>query len=135
MLFTTVNLLAILVAAIVCMLFGAIWYSQIFFGSTWSRLSGAEMQGSKLSYFIMFLAYIVLSYVMAVFMKSLGIYTLLGALMIGCIVWLGFLATTSLGMVLWDKKPLSLYILNNAYHLLAMILIALVIVLWPRVGI
>ena len=40
-----------------------------------------------------------------------------GALL-GIMVWLGFVATMTIGGVLWEGKPMKLYFLNNAYNII-----------------
>ena len=52
------------------------------------------------------------------------------ALSIAALVWLGFIATVMLGMVLWERKPFALYVLNSVYQLVNVLLITLVLSLW-----
>ena len=108
----TINYLAVLVAAVVSMVLGAVWYGPLF-GKKWSELMGwssmtpeqtAEMKkASKKSYFWMFLSSLVMAYVTAWVMGVAGVTDFSGGLEVGFWLWLGFIATVSLGGVLWEK--------------------------------
>jgi hypothetical protein len=51
--------------------------------------------------------------------------------MIACPVWLGFVAVATLGSVTFEKRPLNLYLINNGYLLLALLLMGVVLAVWP----
>ena len=42
-----------------------------------------------------------------------------------------FVAVATLGSVTFEKRPLQLYLINNAYLLLALLLMAAVLAVWP----
>jgi hypothetical protein len=44
---------------------------------------------------------------------------------------LGFVAVATLGSVTFEKRPLQLYLINNAYLLLALLLMGAVLAVWP----
>ena len=125
------NYLGLLLAAVVAMVVGYVWYGPLF-GKTWMKLMGmkeAKMKGAGTSYLVMYVVAVVEAYVLSVFMKNAGATTVNSAAMVAFWAWLGFVATVMLGMVLWDKKPLNLYFLNVAYQLVTMVLMAVVLVL------
>ncbi len=133
-----VNYLAVLVAAIVQMVVGALWYSPMVFGKMWMKLSGlnakqleeAKKKGMGKSYFLMFLGTLVMSYVLAHFVFYTGATSFILGMQTGFWIWLGFLATTTMGMVLWDNKPWSLYVLNNGYNLVVLLLMGGILAVW-----
>ena len=133
-----VNYVAVLVAAIVQMVVGALWYSPLLFGKMWMKLSGltqkqleeAKKKGMGKSYTLMFLGTLVMSYVLAHFVTYTGATTFVLGMQTGFWIWLGFLATTTMGMVLWDNKPWSLYVLNNGYHLVVLLLMGGILAVW-----
>ncbi len=125
------NYLAILVAAIASMIMGSIWYSKILFANAWIKLSGAkEMKLDVKSMIMMFISTLVMGVVIAFLIGRLRITTPRLGFIFGLVTWLGFVATTTLGTVLWDKKPWKLYFLNNGYNLLSMIVMSLIIAVW-----
>jgi len=42
-----------------------------------------------------------------------------------------FVAVATLGSVTFEKRPLQLYLINNAYLLLALLLMGAVLAVWP----
>ena len=57
-------------------------------------------------------------------------YLILYLVIMGFLVWLGFFVTTKLGMVLWEGKPFSLFLLHAFHDLFAMVLIAGLLAAW-----
>ena len=135
----TINYLAVLVAAVVSMVLGAVWYGPLF-GKKWSELMGwssmtpeqtAEMKKSaNKSYFWMFLSSLVMAYVTAWVVGVAGVSDFSGGLEVGFWLWLGFVATVSLGGVLWEKKPIKLWALNNGFNLLNLLVYGVILAGW-----
>jgi hypothetical protein len=134
----SVNYLAVLVATVVQMIVGGLWYSPLLFGKMWIKLSGlsqkqleeCKKKGMGKSYALMFLGALVMNYVLAHFVAYTGATTFTLGMQTGFWIWLGFLATTTMGMVLWDNKPWSLYVLNNGYHLIVLLLTGGLLAVW-----
>ncbi len=121
-----VNHYIIILAAIVSMLIGAVWYSPRVFGRVWMKLTGMERRRfPKRSYIIGFLKEILTAYVLTLMIFSVGLGVITGFL-----VWLGFIATSSLSIVLWEKKSIRLYLLNNLYSLISLLVMSCIISNW-----
>lgn len=125
-----VNYVAVLVAAVVSMVFGFLWYGPLF-GKTWIRLMGVKEMGNKSqmprNYFILFVSSLVTAYVIADFIALTRMSTLTGVLGLAAWAWLGFQATLMIGSVLWEGKSWNLYCLNAAYWLVNLLVIAAVL--------
>ncbi|MAE13157.1 hypothetical protein CMO92_01210 [Candidatus Woesearchaeota archaeon] len=136
--YTTVELWAVVVAALVSMVLGAAWYSPGMFGKMWIKLSGftkkdqerAEEEGMGSRYFLGFLSSLVMSFVLAVMIRIVGAGSGVSGAIVGFWLWLGFIATTTLGMVLWERKPFQLYLLNNGYSLMSLLVMGVMLGLW-----
>jgi len=120
-----VNLLSVLVAAIASFIIGWLWYSNFMFEKTWMGLmqvKKTDMKGMKdkmmKSMVFGFLSTLVAAFVLAVLIELTNSTTAMVGAQLGILVWLGFIATTSLGAVLWESRPLKLYLLNNLHSLL-----------------
>ena len=131
----SMNYWAILVSGIVGMIIGFAWYSPGLFGKQWMKLTrikpskkDKEGMGSKM--LVAFIAELVLAFVLLGIIKWAGVITVQGALMVGFITWLGFVATMTINEILWQKKPFQLYILNNTHNLLKFLVIATILTLW-----
>lgn len=131
-----VNYLAILISGVFMMVLGYLWYGPLF-GKPWMKLMGitkTSMQGkgSEMvkNYGLMFVSALVLSYVFAYILAVFQINSILLAITAAFWTWLGFIATTMLGGVLWTKKPLKLYAIEAGYYLVGMAIIGVLLVLW-----
>jgi hypothetical protein len=126
---------AIVASGFAAVLLGMLWYHPKVFGGTWARLSSLtpEMQekGKRrmpIMGFLAFLAAMLVAYVMTYVSAAWGFYNWIGGLQLGLWIWLGFVAPTMLGMVLFEQKPFRLYLINVFYWLVALLVMAQFIV-------
>ncbi len=137
--FMAVNYLAVLVSSIVAFIIGYLWFSPYLFGNLWMKLSGIDsnkkdkpvkkksMTGSLIGGFVSLL---VMMYVLAYFISYAGAKTWVDGACIGALVWLGFFATTMLGMVLWEGKPFKLYLLSVLHYLVVLVIAGVILAVW-----
>ena len=132
----TINILAVLVAAVVSMVVGSLWYGPVF-GKMWKGLMGftdESMKSMKMSMMQAmvggFITALVMAYVLARFAIISGAMGVMGAFNLAFWIWLGFTATVAAGGFLWEGKPFKLFLLNAAEQLVALFLMALVLVFW-----
>jgi hypothetical protein len=125
-----VNFVSLLLAAAAALGFGALWYSPVLFGLRWANLTGVDEEmakGSTASYAIYFLALLLQAYITAIVLFYFESTSVLDGLWVGFLIWLGFLATGSVGIILWERKPAGLYVINNGYMLLSSLIISVII--------
>ena len=132
-----VNFLAVLVAAVAYMVIGALWYSSLMFGNYWIKLMGLtdkktqEMKkAANKAYAFSTISALVMSYVLAVFIRIADISMLTEGLYLGFIVWLGFVATITLQSVVFEGKSKELFVLNNGYNLVGILVMAAILSTW-----
>ncbi len=126
--------LAILLSAVASMIVGSLWYGPLF-GKTWIKLAGFTKEqiaeGKKMNmtpyYFTAFIMSLLTAYVLNWLISSLAISSLSGALTLGALIWLGFYVTTLSSSVIWEGKPLKLFILNISYGLVIFLIISAII--------
>ncbi|MEK7084115.1 MAG: DUF1761 domain-containing protein [Patescibacteria group bacterium] len=131
------NYLAILVSAAATIALGMLWYSALF-GKQWIALMGwteeqmkqAKQKSMGKSYALMMATALVKAYVLAMIVGFSGSATLATGLLTGFWVWLGFVATVSMGSVLWEGKSWKLYVLNNGYDLVSLLVMGGVLAVW-----
>jgi hypothetical protein len=133
-----VNYLAVLVAGVINMAIGAFWYSPAGFGRQWIKLvnftkkdlAKAQAKAMGTAYALAFLSTLVMSYVLALMVGALNATTVIGGAIAGFLLWLGFIATTMLGIVLWQNKPVKLYILNISHYLVVLLITGAILAIW-----
>lgn len=112
------NVLAIVVAAIFAFGFGSLWYSPVIFGKRWARLTGqGEGMGSPGPRQMVTLVIIALisAVALAAFVSWSGATSAGEGALIGVIVAVGFLATMTVNMGLFERRSLELYFINNLF--------------------
>ena len=114
---------AVLIASVVCFLFGWLWHSSVMFGDMCKKDKGS-MLAPFLGYFITLL---LTAWVLSNLMFNVGISTFEGALLMAAVIWFGFFATTKLGMVLWGEKSTKFYFISVIYDLLNLCIMALIL--------
>ncbi len=127
-----VNFVTVIIAAIVAFIVGWLWHSPMLFGKQWMKLSGLSEKAMKkmemMPMVLQFITAIVTAYVFAFLLGATQSATIADAVQGAFWVWLGFYATTSLGSVLWEGKSWNLWIFKNAYNLVSLIIMGIVLV-------
>ncbi len=131
-----VNYWAVLVAGIVSVILGMLWYGPLF-GRQWMSLMGfnaRSMKSMKMSagtaMALGFITSLVTAFVLAALLSAVGANTIILGIGSAVLIWLGFFATTALGVVLWEGKSPALYLLNTLYQLISLVLMSIVITAW-----
>ena len=136
-----INYLAVVGAAVANMVIGFLWYGPVF-GKLWMTLSGmtqGELEGAKAkgmtkNYVIAFIGSLVMSYVLAHALVFASAYFAVSGVSAGLTAgfwnWLGFIAPVTLGVVLWEGKTWKLYLLTNAYYLVSLLAMGVILALW-----
>lgn len=126
----------ILIASVVNMIIGFVWYHPRVFGSVWMRMAGitpdmVESGKRRMPAVLItaFLAGMLMAYVMNHFGSAWNVYDILGALELAFWSWIGLVVPPMLGLVLWEQKPIRLFLINTLYWLVAMMAMAFVLVL------
>ncbi len=130
--------MTVLGAAVLGMVVGAVWYSPPVFGKHWMKLAGkteadlakAKKRGMGKCYLASFVGLLVMNYVFANLIQYVGAATPAAGAQLGFWIWLGFFAPSMLGMVLWDGKPVKLYLLNTLHYLVALLIMGAVLAMY-----
>ena len=126
-----VNFLAILVASIVGYIIPMIWYSKALFGKSWMRYSKIkEMRPTPIVMVSGFIATIIFNIVFAIVITFFGVSDFTSGMLVGFVLWIGFIATTMLNGVLYNKMPAALYLINTVQYLLSMMVVGGILSVW-----
>lgn len=136
-----INFMAVIAATFVSMILGFLWYGPLF-GKPWIAMMGftpEKMEAAKAksmgkTYALAVLGSFLMSYVLAhsvIFASTyLDVSGASAGIMAGFWSWLGFVTPVTLSSVLWEGKPWKLWILNNGYYLVSLVLMGVVLSVW-----
>lgn len=131
--FGSLNLLAVLVAALSGFVIGGLWYGPLF-GKPWMAASGmTKEKGAQGNPVLIFGLAFVLNLVIAIGLSSLlnGQGGWLLGLHEGFAAGLFFVAT-ALGVIyLFERRPLKHFLVNAAYQVVAFAVMGAIIGAWP----
>ena len=133
----SVNWLAVIVTAVISMAVGAAWYSPLLFSKRWMSIMAKDRgepvtmgEGVAKLYIINFVGAFLLAYILARFVGYRGAASLGQGALTGIMAWVGFVITTSLGGILFERRPFGLYAINNAFHFVTMAIGGAVLAVW-----
>jgi len=129
---------AVIVATLVHYILGGLWYSPLLFGNkfiqiiNWSpeKLAEIERQSHAKDFAIAFITSLVVVYILAHFVQYTKATTAMAGIQTAFWLWLGFIATTQAATVIFEQRPLGLYLLNIGYQLVGCSLAGLILALW-----
>jgi len=129
------NYWAVIVAAVVAFVGNSVWY--VVFGNELAKVSPvfAELQAQKPAAWRMiavFAGSLVLSFVVAYLIGLKEDVTLMGAVGIGCLLWLGLSAVQWMSSMVWEKVPLTMAAIHAGDWLVKLVVISAIVGAWRR---
>ena len=131
-----VNYVAVLLAAVSAMVVGFVWYSKAVFGKPWMKASGvtdAQMKAANKNmlamYVPMYVGAVVTAYVLSMLVDLTNATTVSAAMQVAFWIWLGFIATSFLGSVLFERRSWTYYGITAGYYLVNLLVMSAVLVL------
>jgi Protein of unknown function (DUF1761) len=128
-----VNWIAIIVAAIVPMVLGALWYSPLLFAEPWMRAVGRtreELGDAALGYLLSAAAAFLSSYVIARIMRWADVDDVWNGALVGVLIWVGFVGTVLAVTTYFSGRPRELWLINAGYQLVAIVLMGAIHGAW-----
>ena len=136
-----VNYVAVVIAAVVNMIVGFVWFGPLF-GKKWvslmkfspQHMEDAKKKGMNKLYVIAFIGSLLMAYVLEHVLVFASAYThttgISAGMMVGFWNWLGFVVPVLLATVLWEGKSWKLWVLNAAYYLVALLIMGSILAYW-----
>ena len=136
--FTQLNYLAILVAAIAAFVLAFVWYMPPVFGLRWATLtkrytglSDSDLAANMpLKAGLWFVGFLVNALALAVLLGLAGTTDIGTGIVLGVIVAVGIGATVSSWPPIHARQPVGLWLMNNGLFLLQQIVMAGILTLW-----
>ncbi len=127
-----INYLALLVAAVAKSVLGSIWYGAL--GKQWRELTGITPEqvksGMAKAMVVDLLGNFVMAFVLVHAVHYAGAKGPAEGASVGFFNWLGFIAAVSLGSVFFERRPFKLFLLNNVYLLLSLLMMGAIVAVW-----
>jgi hypothetical protein len=135
-LFTNVNWLAVLVAAIAYFILGAIWYSKALFAPKWAAAVGIDMNNPDKSKSLgkmmigSFTLIIINCIGLALLVVRMDLSILASGLRLGALTGLCFCTTAVAVSFIYESRPTVLYFIDCGYHIAGNLIAAVILVMW-----
>ncbi|MEP7237918.1 MAG: DUF1761 domain-containing protein [Ferruginibacter sp.] len=136
-LFDYINWIAVLVAALAYFVLGALWYSKILFAKRWISDLKIDVNNpdAKKGMGLMFGGSLVLMFVQSLAIAILvsrldGLDGWMSGVKLGALTGCCFAAAAVGVNYLYEKKPLSLFLINAGYAIVGNIIAAVIICCW-----
>jgi hypothetical protein len=129
-----IHFFAVLGAAVAKMALGALWYSPALFVKPWMKMSGVTeeqlKQGMGKALAVDFVGSFLMAFVLVHAIRYAEATSVLPGLAVGFLNWLGFVAVATIGSVTYERKPFNLFLLNNGYLLISLLVMGAILAVW-----
>ena len=128
--FSDINYLAVLVAWIVHIVMGLIWFRPELFGNEWSKLTGKELKPAKKWLLPGLIGHLLMILVLVILIKLANANTGFSGMLIGLLTWIGFVVPMESGELVWEKIPFKLFLLRTGNQLAGMAVSGFILGAW-----
>jgi len=132
--YSTQEIVAILLAAVANMAIGAMWYSKVLFAKPWMKAMGKagkkmDMSSSNMmkTMGLGFVGMIIQAMVLLMFIAQMNVPSVVGGAVVGFMAWLGFVAVTQFTSYLYEHNSSTLFGIGTAYQLVALMVMGAII--------
>ncbi len=128
----------ILLVALARNLLGLAWYSPLLFGPIWARNLGCTQQQMRqrlLRVFpLEFLCSCVIAFVLAQVLNFSGAIDWVMGVVVGFLMWAGFVAAATPNQVLYARRPMAVYLIDIGFCLASLLGMGVLMATWKWDG-
>jgi hypothetical protein len=129
------NWVAIMVAAFASFVGGAIWYSPVLFARRWATLIGMteeqrEGAGPAVALVLQAFVTVITAAIVAVVVSWSGADNPLEGAGVGALLGAGLIAVDHAKLLVFERRPLALFAINNGYTVLSLVAIGALEAVW-----
>jgi len=84
----------------------------------------------KKTYSISFATSFITAYIVAILLNAVLVVNIWEGLVLGGLIWIGFIATTIIAEVLFEKVHWKLFLINSGYHLISILVMSAILTVW-----
>ena len=127
-----VNYLAVVVAAVAAVVIGILYYGLAGLGDRLAQMVGSAPRGrpGPAQLAIGVVVGLVNAWVLALLSLNLGGSQITDGIVLGVLVWLGFMATVSAAQVAFQGRPWNAWLLTNAHDVIVQAVAGAIVTVW-----
>jgi len=129
-----INVWALIVAALIRIVIGGLWFSPIAFFHRWLAITGLDEAtvnaGMPRAIVFDVIGSLIMAFVLVHAVVYAGAATIGQGAAVGFFNWLGFIATVQLSETLHEHRPLRFFAINAGYNFIALILMGALLAVW-----
>lgn len=129
-LLTNVSWVGVIVATVAGVVIGFLWYSPQAFGRRWASGAGITLPSGMPSPMILagtVLLTLISAYVLAVLARAAAVGGVIDGLVLGILVWFGFVMTRAANGLLFEKRPTDYVMINIGQGLVSLAVMGAII--------
>jgi hypothetical protein len=129
-----IHALPFIVAVLVKIVIGFLWYSPLLFLRQWQQLSGVSDEAMKggmaKSMATWIIGALIMTFVLAHAVYYAGAKSAALGAAVGFVNWLGFIFVVQLDAWAADKRPFKLVAINTGNHLIGLVIMGAILAAW-----
>ena len=130
----SINWWMVIIAALLRMVVGSVWYSPAMFVKPWQQLAGitpeSMQQGLPKAIAVDLVMSLVMSFVLFHAVVYAGATTWWAGALVGLLNWLGFVLATHLPLWAYENRPFKLIAIGTGSNIVSMALMGALFGLW-----
>jgi hypothetical protein len=132
--FSSINYLAVVIAAVVAWLASAAWYMSL--GRIWAVAAGKTIEqmhedrkrsGAFLPFIYVFVSNLIIAWTLYGLLTHLGAFTIRGGLISGALCWFGFVLTTMVANYTFAGRDVRLLLIDAGNWLIVLLLVGAIL--------
>lgn len=129
-----INWLAVIAAAVVRLVVGALWYSPMAFGPMWQKTVGITqermMAAMPRAIAVDAVGSLVMAFILLHAVAYAGADSLVLGALVGALNWAGFVAVVLIATNVYEQRPLRSAYVSAGFNLVAMVLMGALLAVW-----
>ena len=127
---SNVNWMAVIVAAVIHLVLGLIWFQKPLFGNAWVALTGKTLEPAQKWIVAAVLGHLLMAYVLAVMVNLAGAVTVGAGALVGLLGLEGFVIPMECGELVWEKIPFKLWLIRVGNQLIGLAVTGAILAIW-----
>ena len=125
-----INIYAVVIAWMIHVVMGLLWFQPKLFGTQWSALTGQNLKPASKWIVPGFLGHLIMVLVLAILIDHTNAESGPGGMLVGILAWIGFIVPLEIGELVWEKIPFRLFLIRAGNHLIGLAVSGFILGVW-----